>query len=169
MTIFVVLPPALIALIYAVSGNIDRAFGVWQGFPLNVSSWSLGLGYVTTFTTFRAYFAPRFSQASRYTTLAVAVILASGLLALGWTMVAGDWEVRPFVYRLTLAAVVAAGAAVIGELLYRIGGVGQYVIGSRWLGRLLVGRNEYDAFVEREAERLKQDYDDYVKSIRKRD
>ena len=139
---------------------------------------------VAAFATFPIYFRPRFSYAPALLVFLIAALLGSVSLSAAWTLLefseapVADWAAFPawisshqeypdrmFAYAsLTVICLGALGAAM--HWFGNLGSMTFFGLG-RWWGRLLVGRDAFDAFAEREAGRIKQAYDDYVKQVRR--
>ena len=174
--------PAPLVLLGAFGGNgTEVAVGFFMLFaavPATTFAWV----HVAIFSVFRVYFAPRFPYAPFWVTLAIALTLGSTLLAAG-SYVPSPFEMTlepqvsekiqafaqlHFVARLGLSVLLTILVAMAGGVLLSIGGMGPFTYGlAKWLGWLIVGRDAYDAFVERERAKLSGEYGEYVKSIRK--
>lgn len=163
-------------------GNVAGAAGI-VGHFLSLPTFVLGGLHLATFAAFRYYVAPRFPDVSPLVTFAVAAPLGAALLGGGWTLAGfvadtahgpiatlpswavahSDWVVTMFI----LSSATTLVAAVVGAGLFALSRGGALNFGlARFIGGLMVGRTQYDAFAAREHERLQSEYDDYVREVR---
>ncbi|MBL9096243.1 MAG: hypothetical protein JNK07_04895 [Alphaproteobacteria bacterium] len=175
--------PAPLVLLWAFGGNgMEVALGFLILFA-SAPAITFGWVHLAVFTVSRVYFLPRFPYAPASVTLLVAIAFGSILLALaayvplpfGITLesdasaTARAFERMSLLERVGFSGVLSAFVAAVGAFFLSLGGTGPYTYGlAKWLGWLIIGREAFDAFVERETAKLSREYDEYVKSIRKR-
>jgi hypothetical protein len=177
----IVLPAPLVTL-WALNGNgAEVALGFFMLFS-SAPGLTLGWVHLAVFAVLRVYFLPRFPFAPSWVTVAIAVAFGSIALALatyvlppfdvtlepGAAALVRAFERTTFIERAGLFAVFTGLAATASAILLTFAGPGAYTYGlAKWIGWLVVGREAFDAFVERETAKLSREYDEYVKSIRK--
>lgn len=139
----------------------------------------LGALHFYTFMRFRQFVQPRFPYAPALLTFVVAALAGSVLLALAWTAdrfsvrlvsegLAGFREWADVMGRFSLAIVLAILGGTFGYMQrWTNQDVAPLSAVGAWMGRLIVGRETYDAFVAGEWARLEKEYDDYRKEIRR--
>jgi hypothetical protein len=137
----------------------------------------LGALHVWAFVRFRQYVLPRFPYAPALLTFVVAVLSGSLLLALAWTanrfsvrLLSEGWagfnELSDVFARFSVAVVLALLGGVVGYMQRYTGQDGAPLLGiGAWMGRMIVGRDAYDAHIAKESARLKRDYDDHRQAI----
>lgn len=172
---FLIFAGAFFALLGAGFGGFVLVAGLATGDP----PFSIGSLHFVTMGWFTVYFAPRFPYASQLLTFALATLFGAMTVTTAWALdrfgmpsseAAGVWVAsHSDDLAVTPAIVIAASviAGLIGKLVH-VGGVGAYLWGpGRWIGWVIVGRAAYEAFAEREAARLRREYDEYVGSLHK--
>lgn len=147
--LFAFLLPAPFAIATLMREGVETTIQSWLPLQWPVSSW-LSFAHVMTFFTFRYYFQPRFPYASPYTTFAVAAAIGAVLLGVNWTLSSGTWAGETLINRFLWAGVVTVGIAAIGMLTFELLGWRIFRWGpGRWLGWFVVGREPYEAMVEK--------------------
>jgi hypothetical protein len=147
------------------------------------AAFACGCLLMTVFVTFRYVVAPRFPSVSPVVTFAVAAPLGAALLA-------GVWNVELFlrdtgphtlaalanwiglhsddvVARFFWSCLVTIASGAFGAVIFAFNRGGVLNFGpEKFIGGLMVGRAEYEAFAQRESVRLRREYDDYVNELR---
>ena len=120
------------------------------------------------FLTFRSTVWPRFMAYSPLLTFAMSSIIGSVIAGIaGFALISGHDEFDSLQNWLLLMFAVAllGGSLDRFEFWFSLGGVAPM---GRWFGRLLVGKRDFDAFVEWNAERGQTPYQAYVQDQRRR-
>jgi hypothetical protein len=147
------------------------------------TAFGFGCLLMLVFVAFRHFVAPRFPSVSPVVTFAVAAPLGAALLA-------GVWNVELFlrdagphtlaalaswiglhsddvVARFFWSCLVTIASGAFGAVIFAINRGGVLNFGpEKFIGGLMVGRAEYEAFAQRESVRLRREYDDYVNELR---
>lgn len=144
--LFAILVPAPFALSTMLRGGFEEAVEAWLPQFWTLGAW-VSFAHVMTFFLFPIYFAPRFPYISAYLSFAQAAAIGALLMAVNWSLSAGDWAGQTVLTRFLWAATVTVGIAVTGALTFGLLGTGIFKWGPlRWLGWLIVGRTPYEAF-----------------------
>ncbi|MEQ1752738.1 MAG: hypothetical protein ABL973_01245 [Micropepsaceae bacterium] len=166
LSIVFYIPVALAAAIEVVNAGQEFNIGSFFSSPFfEVFRGNLLLGvHLISFMKFRSIIWPRFRHRSPLVTYLLSASLGSILMGslLGYLT---EWpSIEKGIYFAGFLALLGGAA---DRFQYHWGGGSGAPLGiARWFGRLLVGRANYDAFVEWDATRLHTEYEDHVESVR---
>jgi len=150
---------------------------VWQGQELTLDvlpsssflEWivrvAFGSIHIWIFLTFRSTVWPRFMSYSPLLTFSLSSVLGSLMVGCLQTVLLNEF--LSLSTNLAFMFAMSLFAGLIDRFQYWMGpGMGAPL--WPWFGRLLVGRRNFDAFVEWDGERMHTSYETYVEDLRRR-
>ena len=167
MFVLAVVLPAPFVIWAAFTVGFEEAVRPWLAlWFVSLTAW-FGFAHLMTFASLPYYLPPRFPYASLLLTFAIAASVGTALLGANWTWIGGVWAGDALANRFVWAGILTIGVSAIGAFLMKLGGTGLLHWGiGRWLGWFVVGRPAFEAFLVKDAARLKQAYDEYAESVR---
>lgn len=169
MFVFAVVIPAPFVIWTTIAVGFEEAVRPWLTLMFVSMSFWFSAAHWMTFLALPYYFPPRFPYAPLLVTYAIAACTGTVLLGANWTWIGGTWAGDALLNRFAWAGIATIGASALGAMLMKLGGTGllHWDLG-RWFGWLVVGRRAFEAFLAEDAVRLKQAFDQYEQSFRKR-
>jgi hypothetical protein len=166
--VYAVVLPAPFVIWGALTVGLQHSLLTWLSLSVGWPVWWFSVSHLVAFAALPYYVDARFPYASPYLTFAIAGLAGASLLATFWTISGGVWMGDTFLDRFQWAGLATIAAAAFGAALLKIGGTGALHFGSsRWMGWLVVGYSAFEAFLAKDAERLKREYEEFAKPVRR--